>query len=110
MSERFRTWVLVSGSRYWLASGLVGVMTVLAVAPVASGFVIRNTSPLIYMASALLGANITLITVTVAIHQVILSQELEPPGSLEDEIERTAEYRQSALGDRTPPTRPANFV
>lgn len=46
----------------------------------------------------------------VAINQVILSQELESPGSLRDEIERTADFRQAALDGQPPPTEPADFL
>ncbi|WP_265109193.1 hypothetical protein [Halosolutus halophilus] len=62
------------------------------------------------MASALVTGNVTLITVVVAINQVILSQELESPGALRDEIERTAEYRQTALNQEMIPTHPSDFL
>lgn len=85
---------------------MTGVMLI----PILTGFSIRNTTPLTYMASALITGNVTLITVVVAINQVILSQELESPGSLRDEIERTAEYRQAALDQQTIPTNPSGFL
>lgn len=62
------------------------------------------------MASAFVTGNITLITVVVAINQVILSQELESPDSLQEEIERTAEYRQAALDQQPFPTDPSDFL
>ncbi|MFC7231886.1 hypothetical protein ACFQMM_11570 [Saliphagus sp. GCM10025308] len=54
--------------------------------------------------------NITLITLVVAINQVILSQELESPGSLRDEIDQSADYRQAALDQPAPPTDPVDFL
>ena len=49
-------------------------------------------------------------TVVVAINQVILSQEFESPGSIRDEIERTADFREEALNQTAPPTHPADFA
>lgn len=77
--------------------------------PALTRFIIRNTTPLTYMASSLITGNVTLITVVVAINQVILSQELESPGSLREEIEQTAEYRQAALDQQTISTNPSDF-
>lgn len=110
MKDRFRKWVLISGHRYRLGGGLVVLMTGVVVIPLFGGFAIRNTSPLSFLGSTLAGGNVTLITVVVAIDQVILSQELEPPGSLQDEIERTAQYRQAALEGQPPPTKPSTFL
>lgn len=110
MSDRFRRWVLLSGNRYLVAGGILAVMTVVATVPIFTGAVVRNTTPLTYMASALITGNVTLISLVVAINQVVLSQELESPGSLRDEIEETADYRQAALDQQTAPTEPANFL
>ena len=78
--------------------------------PLFTRFAIRNTTPLTYMASALITGNIALITLVVAINQVILSQQLESPGSIRDEIERTAEYQQTALNQQATQTDPPNFL
>ena len=85
-------------------------MAVVVLIPYFSRFAIRNLTPLFYIASALIGGNITLITIVVAINQVVLSQELESPGSLRDEIDKTADYRQAALDQSAPPTDPADFL
>ena len=85
-------------------------MTVVVLIPLFSRFAIRNLTTLYYIASALIGGNITLITIVVAINQVILSQELASPGSLRDEIDKTADYRQAALDQPAPPTDPADFL
>lgn len=85
-------------------------MAVVVLVPLFSRFAIHSLTPLMYMASALVGGNITLITLVVALSQVILSQELESPGSLRDEIGRTADYRQAALAQPAPPTDPDDFL
>lgn len=99
-----------SSHRYLLATGILLLMTGVVLIPDLTRFIIQNATPLTYMASALITGNVTLITVVVAINQVILSKELESPGSLRDEIERTAEYRQAALDQETAPTNPSDFL
>lgn len=110
MDDRFSRWLLLSGHRFSVAIGILFTMTVVVLVPLFSGFAIRNLTPLIYIASALIGGNITLITLVVAINQVILSQEFESPGSLRDEVGQTADYRQAALDQPAPPTDPADFL
>lgn len=110
MKERFKNWLLLSGNRYSIAIVILAIMTGVVLLPAFSRFHIRNISPLWYIASALIGGNITLITVVVAINQVVLSQELESPGSIRDEIERTADYRAEALDQSAPPVEPADFL
>lgn len=111
MRDRFKKWLLISAHRYIIATGILALMTAIVLLPNVTRYTIRNiTPPLFYFTSALIGGNITLITVVVTINQVILSQELESPGSLRDEIERTADYRKEALDQTAPPTNPADFV
>lgn len=110
MRTQLKGWILLSGNRYIIASGVLVLMGGVVLIPDLTRIVIRNTSPLYYVASALITGNLTLITVVVAINQVVLSQELESPGSLRDEIESTAGYRQMALEQTTRPTEPSNFL
>nr|WP_233341115.1 hypothetical protein [Haloprofundus sp. MHR1] len=110
MDDRFSRWLLLSGNRFSVATGVLFAMTVVVLIPLFSRFAIRSLTPLLYIASALIGGNITLITLVVAISQVILSQELESPGSLRDEVGRTADYRQAALTQPAPPTDPGDFL
>lgn len=110
MRGRLEKWILLSGNRYVIANGILVLMIGVVFIPTLAGLVIRSTSPLYYAASALITGNLTLITIVVTINQVILSQELESPGSLRDEIERTAEYRQSALEQSTASTTPSEFL
>lgn len=110
MDTRLGHWVLLSGQRYQVAGLVLVLMLAVVLVPSASAYAIRNTTPLTYLASALITGNVTLITVVVAINQVILSQELESPDSLRDEIEGTAAYRQAALDGATAPTEPSEFL
>ncbi|WP_229380161.1 hypothetical protein [Haloterrigena salifodinae] len=56
--------------------------------------------------------NFTLITVVVSINQLLVSQELESPGQLENEIEQTGDYREKieSATNRTAPTEPSGFL
>lgn len=110
MREQLGKWVLVSGNRYSIATGVLILLAGVALISDLSWLMSRNTTPLYYMASALITGNLTLITVVVAINQVILSQELESPGSLRDEIQQTADYRQTALEQPTISTKPSDFL
>ena len=110
MKDRVKKWFLFTGNRYSVAGGILLLMTGVGLSPLFPPFTMRNTVPLFYLTSTLVGGNLTLITLVVAINQVVLSQELESPGSLRDEIERTAEYRQEALGQPTAPTDPSDFI
>ncbi|QLD89551.1 hypothetical protein HWV07_11115 [Natronomonas salina] len=110
MDDRFSRWVLLSGNRFSVATGVLFIMTMVVLIPLILRFAIRNLTPPIYIASALIGGNITLITLVVAINQVILSQELESPGSLREEVGQTADYRQAALDQPAPPTDPGDFL
>ena len=110
MDDRLSRWLLLSGHRFVVATGILLCMVGVVLVPYLSGFDVRNLTPLYYIASALVGGNITLITLVVAINQVILSQELESPGSLRDEVGQTADYRQAALDQPAPPTDPSDFL
>lgn len=110
MKSQLKKWIFLSGDRYYIASGILVLMMGVVLIPNFTRFAIRNTTPLTYMASALITGNITLITVVVAINQLILSQELESPGSIRDEIEQTAEYQQTALNQQVTQTNPSNFL
>lgn len=110
MRGRLGRWVLLTGNRYSVASGILVIMTGIAIVPHLTAFTLRNTTPLTYMASALVTGNITLITLVVAINQVVLAQELESPGSMQNEVEQTADYRQVTLDQSSVPTKPSAFL
>lgn len=109
MKEQIKDWVLIYGDRY-VITGCLLLVSSGAVLSLLLNSVIRNTTPLYYLSSGLITGNITLITVVVAITQLVLSRELEAPGQLQDEIEETAEYRQTALDQPDIPTEPSDFL
>lgn len=44
MSDGFSRWVLLSGNRYLVAGGILAVMTLVAIVPISTGSLVRNTS------------------------------------------------------------------
>lgn len=110
MKKRVTRWLLLSGHRRTITIGVLSIMTGVVLLPVFTGVSIRNLTPLSYMATGLVGGNITLITVVVTINQLILSEELASPGTLQEEIDRTERFQHEALDQPTPPTEPTEFL
>lgn len=109
VKDQFREWVLLHGDRYLIA-GCILLVSSGAILSLLLSSVIRTTTPLYYLSSGVITGNITLITVVVAITQLVLSRELAPPGQIQDEIEETDEYRQTALNQQNIPTEPSDFL
>ncbi|WP_254612516.1 hypothetical protein [Haloterrigena gelatinilytica] len=106
-------WFLLDGNRFAIAVILAVAFGLTYLALASSGLApLADSTPLIYAFSALLTGNFTLITVVVSINQLLLSQELESPGQLEDEIEQTANYREEieSVTNRTAPAEPSGFL
>lgn len=110
MKEGLKKWLLLSGNRYNVVIVLLFIISAIVVIPAINRPTIQNTNNLPYIFSSLAGGNITLITVVVAINQVVLSQEMESPGSIRNQIEQTADYRKQALNRSAPPTELADFL
>lgn len=113
VTGRIKQWLLLDGNRFAIASifavvfGLVYlVLSTSGIAPLA------DMQPLYYLFSGLITGNFTLITVVVSINQLVLSQELESPGQLQSEIERTVDYRETIeeVTNRTAPAEPSGFL
>lgn len=110
---RARDWVLLDGNRLVVA-GLVlaGMFAVLAGVEAAGLVPLRRVQPTYYVFSALVGGNVTLITVVVSLNQLVLSQEFRTPGQLQSQITDIAEYRrevEDAAGD-VAPVKPMGFL
>ncbi|WP_435178764.1 hypothetical protein [Halorussus sp. AFM4] len=71
----------------------------------------RNQLPLLF--SAFIGGNLTLITVVLSINQLVLSRQLEAPGTLRRQLQDMAEFRDDAaeVSDRqVMPPLPPDFM
>lgn len=111
-SARARKWVLLDGNRLLVAGATMAALSVSFGALVSSGLVpLHWTQPVFYVFSALIGGNMTLITVVVSINQLLLSREMKSPGELESQIEEGIEYRREVedAADEVAPVQPLGF-
>lgn len=114
-AARLRDWVLLEGDRHLLAAGIVAVGFLLFVWLAYSGVmdIARNVTPMLYLFSALVGGNITLITIVVTITQLVLARELRSPRELQLEIESAEEFHESVEAETDHdgvPEQPADFL
>jgi hypothetical protein len=107
--NRFGRWVVPTGNRYAVAICVLGFISVILSFPWL-GTVLQDSSPLLYLYSALIGGNITLVTIVVSINQLVLSRDFDPPSVLRSEIRETAAYRREATAQPSVPTEPSAFL
>ncbi|MFC4357103.1 hypothetical protein ACFO0N_03960 [Halobium salinum] len=114
LSGRFFRWLLVDASRLWVAAYVLGGITLLSLVLAAVGFLTPvPSSPMYFLYSAILGGNLTLITVVISINQLVLSRELGAPGDLRERIEKADAFREDVeriTGDAASPVAPADFL
>lgn len=92
---------------------LVGVLLFLLLIEFLIGMAQEQMVPLFYIFSALIGGNLTLITIVLSINQLVISQHLDSPGGLRNEIQGVNEYRRSveeALTEEVAPVTPSDFL
>lgn len=114
LKKRFEWWVLFKGDRLAITAGAVVVVFALAMVLVRLDAVSvgpNSRIPLVF--SGVIAGLLTLITVTLTINQLILSQIFGTPRELSDNLEGTRQFRKTieALADRhSAPTEPADFI
>jgi len=95
--SRVREWFLLTGDRTVVVACLLGPSLVIIFGLLAVGVVaVTDSGALTRSFAALVGGNLTLITIVISINQLILSQEFGTPAELQDEIEEIREYRREA--------------
>ncbi|OIB57600.1 hypothetical protein [Natrialba sp. SSL1] len=107
-------WTVIDGNRFSVAGVLLGGIFVLLCALLAANlFPSEPGEPLYLLFSAFLGGNLTLITVVIAINQLVFSRELGSPGDLEQRTRNAVEYRnevQSVMDRKVSPVMPGSFL
>jgi hypothetical protein len=107
-------WVLIDGNRLLIAGALLGGILALLLALLAANLFPRAPGePLYLLISAFLGGNLTLITVVIAINQLVFSHELGSPGDLERRTRKAVEYRdqvQEVMDRAVSPVMPGSFL
>lgn len=107
-------WLVLNGNRLVVAGLLlVAVFASLLVVEIAVLQEIRWSVPLLYVYSAQVGGNLTLITLVLTINQLVLSRQLSSPGELREQIREVTNYReevQSASDGDIAPVTPSDFL
>jgi hypothetical protein len=107
-------WVVIEGSQLVVAGTLLGgILLSSLVLLVANLFPRAPGDPIFLLISAFLGGNITLITVVIAINQLVFSRELGSPGDLEQRTRNAVEYRdqvQEVMDREVSPVMPGSFL
>lgn len=116
--NRVKQWVLLTGRREVVASGLlVAVFFVLIglamLNQVSMRQLLNNTTTLQTLFSALLSGAILLVSIVVSINSVVLSQEITSLEEQEEQIDASIAYRErieDVVETEVSPTRPAKFL
>lgn len=107
-------WFVLVGDRLVLTAVLLAVFAVCVVAlQYTSVVIVTDTTQMLYLFQALVGGNMTLVTIVLSINQLVLSRELKTPRELHDQIETVIDYRNSVsetTGASAPPPTPADFL
>lgn len=107
-------WTVVDGNRLVVAGTLLGAILVGLLGLLAVGlFPLAPGDPLYLLLSSFLGGNLTLITVVIAINQLVFSRELGSPGNLEQRTRNAVEYRdqvEEVMDQAVSPVLPGSFL
>lgn len=114
LKTRVEWWVLFKGDRLAVTAGAVVVVFALAMVLVRLDVV--SVGPKSYIPTVfggMIAGLLTLVTVTLTINQLILSQIFGTPRELSDNLEGTRQFRKTIediAGRHSAPTEPADFV
>ncbi len=107
-------WTVIEGNRLTVAGVLLGGIALLLFALLVVNLFPRAPGePLYLLFSSFLGGNLTLITVVIAINQLVFSRELGSPGDLERRTRNAVEYRdqvQDVMDRAVSPVMPGSFL
>ncbi|MFB6129887.1 MAG: hypothetical protein ABEJ28_03590 [Salinigranum sp.] len=113
LARRAVRWVLLTGNRYVVAGGMfLAVLAVLLLADPVPGASTRDAQPVFYVFSALLSGNLSLLTIVLAVNQLVFQRELMSPGTFRSQLDQiehlrsevaTALDRPAGTLPRTPP-------
>lgn len=113
VGEQWRNWFLLNGHRlHVMALTAVAIFAFLAAVSVSGIAPYRDLQPLYYAFSALLSGNLTVITVVVAINQLLLSRAFHTPSEIKSQIQGVIDYRQDIedIAGRIAPVEPLGFL
>ncbi|MFC6938636.1 hypothetical protein ACFQE8_01510 [Salinirubellus sp. GCM10025818] len=105
--------ILLTAPRSAVAGATAALLFVSMAAVSLSPFSpLADPHPLVYVYGALIGGNLTLITVVVSINQLLVSRELMTPDELRSQIDGVIDYRQDVeeSAGRVAPVEPMGFL
>lgn len=109
-----REWALLDGNRLFIAVGfLVAVLFVLLGASWIGVIGFRDVGAITRLSGGMVAGTFSLVTITVAINQLILSQELATAGELRDRLENMLDLRteiEAATGAPASPAEPVRLL
>lgn len=109
-----KRWVLFDGHRGVVATAVLAVLFVGFLATWATGYVaFRREGPATLLLSVFIAGNFTLVTIVIAINQLVLSREFGKPHSLRERDEGIRQLRrdvEAATGGGVAPAEPLAFV
>ena len=107
-------WAVIEGNRLVVAGTLLGgILLLLFVLLGVNLFPREPGDPIYLLISAFLGGNLTLISVVIAINQLVFSRELGSPGNLEQRTRNAVQYRdqvREVLDREVSPVMPGSFL
>lgn len=112
--DRATNWILLDGKRLAVAGGLLLVILALFILLELAHFMTTGRNNYLgYVFSGLIGGNLTILTVVLAINQLILSRQLKPLGEAHSELQSMVEYQHEVEGERQrqiAPITPLDFI
>jgi hypothetical protein len=112
--DRVVNWFLLTGSRLWVTAGLLVIVAVLLWGLVLTSYApLIERTPILFLLFALISGNVTLITIVVSISQFVLSQHLESPGEIRQQLRDLVGYRREVsemTGEQVLPVTPRGFL
>ena len=111
---RVADWFLLTGSRLWVSAGLLAAIGAVVWGAVLTGVApLTERTPILFLLFALIGGNVTLITIVVSISQFVLARHLESPGEIRAQLRELVGYREEVgqtTGERVLPVTPGGFL
>ena len=106
-------WVLLTGERMVVAGALLAAVVAGLLALEALGVAFDGGGPYATMFNALLGGNITLLTIVLSVNQLVLSRQLATPGEVRHRMQSVSEYRddiRQLTDEDVVPVEPAAYL
>lgn len=107
-------WLLLKGDRMLVASGfLLGLLLLISGLLAVDALAVEDSDALTRSFAALIAGNLTLVTIVIAINQLILSREFETPDKLHARIRDALTYRhevEEISGAEVSPITPEAFL